>query len=82
MGGNKKQDKQYPEEKVPALNNRKRKKSKGKLFKGPCNKCGKYGHRASYFQANKNKNDRNPVSTENSEIVRKGPQGGWLLAEE
>ena len=34
----------------------------GKFFKGKCNKCGKYGHRASDCWGNRNKNDNRNVN--------------------
>ena len=36
---------------------KKRKNKNIKLFKGKCNKCGKYVHRASECWGNRNKND-------------------------
>ena len=32
-------------------------KNNSKFFNGECNKCDKYGHRASYCWENRNKND-------------------------
>ena len=70
--------------KVIALNTRGGNQHKGNFFKGKCNKCGKYGHRASYFWGNKNKisknkNKGNPVLMENPTTLEKVPPDGcWL----
>ena len=47
--GNRKQEKQEPEEKVIKLNSGEINQNKSKFIKGTCNKFVKYGHRASYF---------------------------------
>ena len=47
LEGNKKQQKQNPEEKVIPLNNGEKNQYKGKFYQGTCNKCAKYGHRSS-----------------------------------
>ena len=72
MKGRKTHEKSEPEEKVLALNVRggKWNNKNGKFFKCECNKCGKYGHRASGFCGNNNKN-YSPDSTGNIKNVEK-----------
>ena len=49
LNGRKTQEKAESEEKVLVMNSRenKCKNKNSKFFKSKCNKCGKYGHRAS-----------------------------------
>ena len=67
LNGNKKQEKPGPEEKVLELNSREKKQYKnGKFFKETCNKCGKYGHRASDWWGNDNKGNDNRNDNKNN----------------
>ena len=71
LNGNKTQNKTEPEEKVIVLNNGKNKYNKnGKLFNGKCNKCGKYGPRASYFWGNMTKGNENVNNNNNNRKIR------------
>ena len=58
-----------PEDKVLALNSREKKgrNKNSKFFKGECNKCGKYGHRASYCRGKKTKTETKIRLQENPE---------------
>ena len=81
LNGNKTQQKIGPEEKVLALNTGEKKwnNKNGMLFKGKCNKCDKYGHRAPDWWGNSNTvNEKKttakteiPASTENKTTVEK-----------
>ena len=61
-----------PEEKVIALNSGEKKwrNNNNKFFKSECNKCGKYGHRASECWGNKNEN-RNDNKTERNPFLNR-----------
>ena len=77
MSGNKTQEKTEPEDKVLALNSVGNKQNKnGKFFKSECNKCGKYGHRASDFWVNINKVNDNRNNSKNNRKPLFNGEGG------
>ena len=67
LNGNKTQEKTETEYKFLELNARDKKYNKnGKLSKIECNKCSKYGHRASDFLENSNKRNNNRNNNKNN----------------
>ena len=58
------------------LKSREGNQHKDKFFKGMCNKCGKYCHRASFFWVNENK-----VHLKNVQRVLPAPDGTIYLVD-
>ena len=59
LSGNKKLEKLYPEEKVILQIDRENNQHKSNFFKGTCNTCDKYGHRASDFWRGEKRETKN-----------------------